>query len=230
MGRRRTAPHRPPPISGLPEIGIVDAQVGQARLACSRREACGFAPHHEAGRIRSFAPLSQHDARIPDALIAVDQVHLLGLDLPRLAVAHDPMPGPAGQHARLVAPELADQEVRAQHAGVVASGGEHLDVGDQPHRARGRRLRPGVAGAEAVDAVLEPAAVVEHHRDLAPRVAGAGRRRHPVDTLRRVEREPVVVAQLVEQPRLAIEQHAEAVALGRVGDGAGVVLPAGGLR
>src|ERR1700722_1758052 len=153
-------------------------------------------------------PFLQNDARIADALIAVDQVHLLGLDLPRRAVAHHAMAGPAGQHARLVAPELADQEIRAQHALVLAPGGKGFHIGDQPHGARGRRLRPGEAGAKAVDAVLQPAAVIEHYRDLAPRIARGGRRRDPIDALRRVEREPGVVAQLVEQPWLPLGQHA----------------------
>src|SRR6266513_1456717 len=97
----------------------------------------------------------QNNARIADALIALDQVDLLRLDLPRAALLHNAMAGPAREHPRLVAPELADEKIRAQHADIVAGGGEDLDVGDQPHRARGRRLRPGEAGAHAIDAILE---------------------------------------------------------------------------
>ena len=85
-------------------------------------------------------------------------------------------------------------------------------LADEPHRARGRRLRPGEAGAQPVDAVLEPAAVVEHDRDFAPRVAGLRRRWHPVDALGRIHLQPVVVAELIEQSRFAFEQPAEFVA------------------
>src|SRR5579862_6218490 len=116
--------------------------------------------------------LLEDDAWIADALVAIDEVDLLGLDLPASAVAHDAMPRPAGEHSGLIAPEFADQKIRAHHAGVVARGGKNLDIGDEAHRARRRRLRPGEAGAHAVDPILEPAAVVEHHRNFAPRVAG----------------------------------------------------------
>jgi hypothetical protein len=104
-------------------------------------------------------------------------------------------------------------------------GPEYLDISDQPYRARGRRLRPGEAGAQPVDAVLQPAPVVEHHRHLAARIAGVGRRRHPVDALRRIEREPVLIPELIQQPRLAFEQHAEALTLDRIGHGPIVTLP-----
>src|ERR1043166_1222491 len=172
----------------------------------------------------------QDYARIADALIAFEQIDLLGLDLPSVAVAHDAVPGPARQDAGLIAPELADEKIRAQHARVVARGGKDLDVGDQAHRARSRRLRPGKSGAQAIDAVLEAAAIVEHDRDLAPRIARGRGRGDPVDALRRVEREPVLVPELVEQPRLALQQHAEALARTRIADRAGVVLPAGEIR
>src|SRR5580704_2398091 len=104
------------------------------------------------------------DARIAYTLVAIDEVDLLGLDLPASAVAQDAMPRPAGEHSGLIAPEFADQKIRAHHAGVVARGGKNLDIGDEAHRARRRRLRPGEAGAHPVDPILEPAAVVEHHR------------------------------------------------------------------
>jgi hypothetical protein len=65
-----------------------------------------------AAQIDAFRRL-QNDARIADALIALQEIHLLGLDLPGAAVAHDPVPGPAGQDAGLVAPELADEKIRA---------------------------------------------------------------------------------------------------------------------
>ena len=110
---------------------------------------------------------------------------------------------------------------------LVARGGEHLDVGDEPDGARGRRLRPGKACLQPVDTVLEPAPVIEHDRNLTPGIAGIGRRRHPIDALGRVHREPFLVAELVEEPRLALHQAAELVANGEVGEHAGVVLPVG---
>ena len=134
-------------------------------------------------------------------------------------------PGPAGEHSGFVAPEFADQKIRPHHARIVARGGKNFDIGDEAHRARRRRLRPGESGAHPVDPILEPAAVVEHHRNLAPRIAGARRRRHPVDAFGRVHGEPVVVAQLVEEARLAFDEPAEFVAHGDVGDGARIVLP-----
>src|SRR6202051_3229792 len=120
----------------------------------------------------SFFIVSKDDAWIADALVAIDQVDLLGLDLPAGGTAHDAMPGPAGENSGLVAPEFADQEVRTQHARVVARRGKNLDIGDQAHRARRRRLRPGKASAHPIDPILEPAAVGEDHRNLAPRIAG----------------------------------------------------------
>ena len=148
-------------------------------------------------------------------------------DLPAPVALDEAMAAPAGQIARAVDAELADQEVRAHHAGGASAGGEHLDIGDHPHGARLRRLRPGIAGAQAVDAVFHAPAVVERDRDLAPRIAGLGRARHPVDAFRRVHREPFVEAELVEQPRLPLEQQAETVALGRIVDDQIVALPVG---
>src|SRR5580700_8037637 len=170
---------------------------------------------------------SQDDAWIADALVAIDEVDLLGLDLPGSVVAYDAVSRPAGEHSGLVAPELADQEIRPHHADVVARRGENLDIGDEAYRAGCRRLRPGESGAHPVNPILEPAAVVEHHRNLAPRIAGAGRRRYPVDAFGRVHGEPVVVAQQVEEPRLAFDEPAEFVAHGDVGYGTRVILPAG---
>src|SRR5580692_5181411 len=95
--------------------------------------------------------LLEDDAWIADALVAIDQVDLLGLDLPAGAVAHHAMPGPAGEHSGLIAPEFADQEIRPHHARVLARGGEDFDIGDEAHRARCRRLRPGESGAHTVD-------------------------------------------------------------------------------
>ena len=86
----------------------------------------------EGCRPRALGPYgcrSKNNTRIADALIAVDQVDLLGLDFPAAGFAHDAVAGPAGEHARLVAPEFADQKIGAQHAHVVAGGGEDFDIG-----------------------------------------------------------------------------------------------------
>src|SRR5580704_9991327 len=55
--------------------------------------------------------LLEDDAWIADALIAINQVDLLGLDLPGSAVAHDAIAGPAGEYPRLITPEFADQKI-----------------------------------------------------------------------------------------------------------------------
>src|ERR1700722_8212835 len=116
--------------------------------------------------------MSQDNTRIADALIAVDQVHLLGLNDPLPALAHHAMAGPADEHARLIPPELADEKVEAQHARIVADGGKDFDVADHPHRAGRRRLGPGESRSQTVDPILEPPPVIEHHGNLAPWVAG----------------------------------------------------------
>ena len=54
--------------------------------------------------------------------------------------------------------------------------------------------------------------VVTAVRDLAPGIAGLRRSRHPVDAFRRIHRQPFVEAQLIEQARLAFDQHAETIA------------------
>src|SRR5215217_6538711 len=124
-------------------------------------------------------PRSQDNARVADALVAFQQIDLLGDDLPAAPRLRETVPGPAAEEAGLVAPELVDEEIATHHAHVVASGRKDLHVGDQPHGARGRRLRPGKARAQAVDAVFETAPIIEHHGDLAPRIAGIGRGGNP---------------------------------------------------
>src|ERR1700683_502867 len=127
------------------------------------------------------------------------------------------MTGPPGEYPRFLVPKLADQKIRPQHVRVVARGGKYFDIGDEPDGARLRRLRPGEAGAQPIDAVFQTAAIIEHYRDLAARVAGVRRRRHPIEALRRVHGEPAVVAQLIEQPRFALDETAEFVANCSVG-------------
>src|ERR1051325_4155121 len=62
----------------------------------------------------------QDYARIADALIAFQEVDLLGLNLPGVAVTLEAVSRPARQDAGLVAPEFADEKIRPQHAHVVA--------------------------------------------------------------------------------------------------------------
>src|SRR5581483_1368564 len=96
-----------------------------------------------------------------------------------------------------------------------------------PHGARLGRLRPGIAGAQPEDAVLDAPAVVERDRHFAPRIAAVAAGWHPVDELGRIHGEPLVEQELVEQPRLLFQKPAKAVALGRIVDGEIVALPAG---
>src|SRR5215471_11388115 len=74
----------------------------------------------------------QNDAGIADALIALDQVDLLGDYFPLAIDLSEAVAGPAAQEAGLVAPELMDQEIGPHHADVVVVGGKHLHVGDEP--------------------------------------------------------------------------------------------------
>ena len=108
---------------------------------------------------------------------------------------------------------------------VVANRGKYFDIGDEPDSPRLGRLRPGEAGAQPIDAVFQTATIVEHNRDLASRVAGLWGRWHPIDALRRVHGEPVVVAELIEEPCLAFDEAAEFVANRRVVHRLRVVLP-----
>src|ERR1700730_6862809 len=100
--------------------------------------------------LESGMPL-QHDAQIAQALVAFQQVDLLHGDQPAAVVADEAVAGPAGERAHLLVPELADQKIGPHHAGIVATGREHLDVRDDARGARRRRLRPGEAGARPAD-------------------------------------------------------------------------------
>ncbi len=211
----------PGSVPGIKSAYSRKAQVGYTRLGLTSLATA-------APAVRSS---SQHDAGIAQVLVAVNQVDLAHLDLPASRALDEAVSAPAREVARAVDAELADQVVRAHHAGgTVVLRLEHLDVADHADGARLRRLRPGITGAQTIDAVLHAAAVVEGDRDLAPRIAGVRRSRHPVDAFGRVHCEPVVEAQLVEQPRLLLDQHAEAVTLIGVGDCELVLLPIGEIR
>jgi hypothetical protein len=74
------------------------------------------------------------------------------------------------------------------------------------------RLRPGEAGAQPIDG--------SSRRRRASNITAISHRGSPgcgVDALRRVYGEPVVVAELVEKPRFALDEAAEFVANGNVG-------------
>src|SRR4029453_2178601 len=103
---------------------------------------------------------SEYDAGIAQVLVAVDQVDLPHLDFPAVRRAHEAMAAPAGEIPSPVHAELADQENRADHVGGAHIGFEYFDVRDHAYRARFRRLRPGIAGAQAVDPVFHAPAVV----------------------------------------------------------------------
>src|SRR6266540_1361469 len=121
--------------------------------------------------------------------------------------------------------ELADEEIGTDHAGGAVFRGENLDVRDHPDGAGLRRLRPGVSGAQAIDPVFHAPAVIERYGDLAPGISGPGRSWHPVDAFGRIHRQPFVETKLVEQPRLALDQQPEPVALLRRRDRHLLALP-----
>src|SRR6266850_3264288 len=163
-------------------------------------------------------PDSKQYAGIAQGLIAVDEVELLGLDLPADLAAAQAVAAPGGEQARLPGAEFRDQQIGAHHDHRALHRAERLHVGHQAHGAGGRHLRPGLAGAKAVDAVLEPAPIVEEHRDLAAGIARGLGARHPDHAAFGVELEPLLEAPLVEQPRLALEQHAALLAHLQVAD------------
>jgi hypothetical protein len=88
-------------------------------------------------------------------------------------------------------------------------------------------LRPGVTGAESIDAIFGAPAVVEGHRHLAAGIAAVCTGRNPVYEFRRVKREPFLVHEPVEQPRLAIQESLEASRNPRVLGNQFITLPIG---
>src|SRR5215218_3112430 len=64
----------------------------------------------------------QNNARIADALIAFQQVHLLGLNLPAAVLLDEAIAVPTRENACFVAPEFCNQEIGPDHAGVLAAG------------------------------------------------------------------------------------------------------------
>src|SRR5262245_7262973 len=134
--------------------GTLVAVAGMARNA-------GSSPPQRTVLVAMSDTRSEHDAGIAQILDAVDQVDLPHMYLPTIRRAHEAMAAPAGEESRPVHAELADQEIRADHAGGAGVGLEHFDVRDHTHRARLRRLRPGITGAQAVDPVFHPPPVVE---------------------------------------------------------------------
>src|SRR5215475_1026457 len=139
--------------------GTLVAVAGTARNA-------GSSPPQRTVLVAMSDTRSEHDAGIAQILVAVDQVDLPHLDFPAMRGAHEAMAAPAREITRAIHAELADQEIRADHAGGACVGFEHFDVRDHAYRARFRRLRPGIAGAQAVDPVLHAAAVIEADGDF----------------------------------------------------------------
>src|SRR5262245_4863896 len=118
--------------------GTLVAVAGTARNA-------GSSPPQRTVLVAISSTRSEHDARIAQILVVVDQVDQPHLDLPAVRRAHEAMAATAGEESRSVHAELADQEIRADHEGGAGIGHEHFDVRDHTHRARLRRLRPGIA-------------------------------------------------------------------------------------
>src|SRR5262245_5617170 len=113
--------------------GTLVAVAGMARNA-------GRSPPQRTVLVAMSDTRSEHDAGIAQILVAVDQVDLPHLDFPAMRGAHEAMTAPAGEESRPVHAELADQEIRADHAGGARVGLEHFDVRDHAYRARIRRL------------------------------------------------------------------------------------------
>src|SRR5262245_21883311 len=170
--------------------GTLVAVAGMARNA-------GSSPPHRTVLVAMSDTRSEHDAGIAQILIAIDQVDLPHLDFPVVCRAHEAMAAPAGEIPSPVHAELADQEIRADHVGGAHIGFEHFDVRAHAYRARFRRLRPSVAGAQAVDPVFHAAAVVEADGDLLAGIARLRCPRYPVDAFGRIHRQPFVEAELV---------------------------------
>src|SRR5215470_9067360 len=126
----------------------------------------GSSPRQRTVLVAMSDTRSKHDAGVAQILIAVDQVDLPYLDFPVVGRAHEAMAAPAGKEPRPVHAKLADEKIRADHAGGAGIGLEHFDVRDHAYRARLRRLRPGVTSAQAVDAIFHAAAVVEGNGDF----------------------------------------------------------------
>src|SRR5262245_2762700 len=144
--------------------GTLAAVAGTARNA-------GSSPPQRTALVAMSDTRSEHNAGIAQILVAVDQVDLPHLDLPAMRRAYEAMAAPAGEESRPVHAELADQEIRADHAGGAGVGLEDFDVRDHAYGARFRRLRPGIPGAQAVDPVFHPPPVVEADGDFLAGIA-----------------------------------------------------------
>ena len=68
----------------------------------------------------------QNNTQVPDSLIALRQIDLLGRYFPAAAAAHDTVAGPAGWRSRFLVQESADDKIRPQHARVVAHRGRYF--------------------------------------------------------------------------------------------------------
>ena len=96
---------------------------------------------------------------------------------------------------------------------------------DHAHRARFRRLRPGIPRTQPIDAIFHPAAIIEGDRNLAAGIArlrGAG---NPVNAFGRIHRQPFVKTQLIQQARFALHQQTQTIALAGIVDDEVIALP-----
>lgn len=74
----------------------------------------------------------QDYARIADALIAVEQIHLLGGYLPLAVELAEAVTRPAAKRTDFIVPEFADDEIRAHHALIADTAPENFDVCNKP--------------------------------------------------------------------------------------------------
>ena len=113
----------------------------------------------------------ENDARVADALIAIEQVDLLGRDFPLTIELAEAVTRPPGQHTDFIVPEFADDEIRADHSLIVSAATEDFDICDKARGSRRGGLRPGVSSPQAIDSIFKTTAIVEHDSDLAPGIA-----------------------------------------------------------
>ena len=72
----------------------------------------------------------QNDTRVSNALIAIEQIHLLGRDFPSALDPAESVASPAGKRADFVVPEFANREIRTHHTLVRCWAIEHFNIAD----------------------------------------------------------------------------------------------------
>src|SRR3954462_7899859 len=151
------------------------------------------------------APLLEEDRDAIELAFGIHQVNALVRDLECIAAASQPVLDESAIDALLLVAEL-DQSQRGCDAQLSTRlrGGDH--VADLMHGPRQRLARMRARMAQLLHAQLEQRAVVVDDRRGLERVLLSVLERHPVGRILREEREPFLVALLVQQPGLVIEE------------------------